>query len=133
MGHVYKNTSHPYARIIIHSYEKGCQALYEKNNKKLRIILIVVLVLLIGVFVFATTMFVIDKVRSSREDNANREIVDGVRSQRDQVMQDAEGLQIMRMLGRNMAWFLRMRKAAGDAGITPPQPEKDVYFTNFIR
>ena len=62
----------------------------EKNNKKLRIILIVVLVLLIGVFVFATTMFVIDKVRSSREDNANREIVDGVRSQRDQVMQDAE-------------------------------------------
>lgn len=51
----------------------------------------------------------------------------------EQVMQDAEGLQIMRMLGRNMAWFLRMRKAAGDAGITPPQPEKDIYFTNFIR
>ena len=44
-----------------------------------------------------------------------------------------EGVQIMRILGRNMAWFLRMRKAAGDAGITPPQPEKDVYFTNFIR
>ena len=48
------------------------------------------------------------------------------------VKQDLEGLQIMRTLGRNMAWFLKCKAAAVKAGI--PFPEKEArVFTNFIR
>jgi hypothetical protein len=48
------------------------------------------------------------------------------------VMKDLEGLQIMRVLGRNMAWFLKCKEAAIKAGVPlPEQEEKDV--TNFIR
>lgn len=43
--------------------------------------------------------------------------------------QDAEGLQIMRTLGRNMAWLLKNLKAGG---IAIPQPEAPIK-TNFIR
>jgi len=50
----------------------------------------------------------------------------------EEVMQDVEGVQIMRTLGRNMAWSLRCREAALAAGITPPQPEPAIL-TNFIR
>ena len=50
----------------------------------------------------------------------------------DQVRQDAEGLQIMRTLGRNMAWMLKAFAAAREAGIMPPEPEKTIR-TNFIR
>lgn len=50
----------------------------------------------------------------------------------DQVRQDAEGLQIMRTLGRNMAWMLKAFAAAREAGIVPPEPEKTIR-TNFIR
>lgn len=50
----------------------------------------------------------------------------------DQVRQDAEGLQIMRTLGRNMAWMLKAFAAAREAGINPPEPEA-VVRTNFIR
>lgn len=50
----------------------------------------------------------------------------------DDVAKDLEGLAVMRALGRNMAWFLRLRKAGEDAGITLPEQEPRV-FTNFIR
>lgn len=47
----------------------------------------------------------------------------------DEVRQDAEGLQIMRTLGRNMAWMVKCF-AAGEA---PPLPEERRMRTNFIR
>lgn len=50
----------------------------------------------------------------------------------EQVRQDAKGLQIMRTLGRNMAWMLKAFAAARDAGIVPPEPEAPIR-TNFIR
>ncbi len=50
----------------------------------------------------------------------------------EQVRQDKEGLQNMRILAKNMAWFLKMREAAENAGITPPEPET-IEWTNFIR
>ena len=40
-----------------------------------------------------------------------------------QVAEDAEGLQIMRNLGHNMAWMLRCIEAGRAAGIEPPQAE----------
>ena len=48
------------------------------------------------------------------------------------VLQDAEGLQTMRTLGRNMAYFLKCREAADEAGVALPQQEPQV-FTNFVR
>ncbi|MGN0846590.1 MAG: flavodoxin family protein [Kiritimatiellia bacterium] len=50
----------------------------------------------------------------------------------DEVRQDAEGMQNMRILARNMAYLLKCREAAEKAGIWPPEPEETVY-TNFIR
>lgn len=50
----------------------------------------------------------------------------------DEVRQDLEGLQIMRILGRNMAWFLKCKEAGMNAGVPLPENEKRV-FTNFIR
>lgn len=50
----------------------------------------------------------------------------------DEVMQDAEGLQIMRVLGKNMAWLLKCIEAGKQNGIDiPPQEEK--IKTNFVR
>lgn len=46
-----------------------------------------------------------------------------------EVEQDAEGLQTMRILGRNMAWLL---KSIHQGGQQPPAPEKKIK-TNFIR
>lgn len=49
----------------------------------------------------------------------------------DEVRQDLEGLQIMRTLGRNMAWLLKCIDAAKD---TVPYPEQEPrQKTNFIR
>lgn len=48
------------------------------------------------------------------------------------VKQDAEGLQTMRVLGRNMAWFLRCKEAGEKAGVYLPEQEP-MTFTNFIR
>ncbi|MBQ4016130.1 MAG: flavodoxin family protein [Oscillospiraceae bacterium] len=48
------------------------------------------------------------------------------------VQKDIEGLQTMRTLGQNMAYLLKAKKAAEDAGIESPVLEKTVY-TNFIR
>ncbi len=45
--------------------------------------------------------------------------------------QDGEGRQIMEVLGRNMAWLLRIREA-GKKDIPPPPPVEKVM-TNFIR
>ena len=50
----------------------------------------------------------------------------------DEVRQDLEGLQIMRYLGRNMAWLLKSIEAGKDAGIALPVPEERIS-TNFIR
>jgi multimeric flavodoxin WrbA len=50
----------------------------------------------------------------------------------EEVGQDLEGLQIMRTLGRNMAWLLRCIEAGAKAGITYPEREPGIM-TNFIR
>ena len=50
----------------------------------------------------------------------------------DQAKLDEEGCQIMRNLGRNMAWILRCIEAGKAAGIEPPQAESGKQ-TNFIR
>lgn len=48
------------------------------------------------------------------------------------VKKDLEGLQTMRVLARNMAWFLRLKEAGAKAGVKLPEKEKNTY-TNFIR
>ena len=48
------------------------------------------------------------------------------------VKKDLEGLQIMRTLGRNMAWLLKCKEAAAKAGVPLPKREEGTY-TNFIR
>ena len=48
------------------------------------------------------------------------------------VKKDLEGLQTMRVLGRNMAWFLKCKEAGIKAGIPFPKRE-EIVFTNFIR
>jgi len=50
----------------------------------------------------------------------------------EEVMQDLEGLQIMRTLGKNMAWLLKCIEAGKKAGIPLPEQEKR-QTTNFIR
>ncbi|MDR3204333.1 MAG: flavodoxin family protein [Deltaproteobacteria bacterium] len=50
----------------------------------------------------------------------------------DDVRQDLEGLQIMRVLARNMAWFLKCKLAGHKAGVEEPREEERI-FTNFIR
>ncbi len=50
----------------------------------------------------------------------------------DDVKKDIEGLQIMRTLGRNMAFFLKCKEAGLKSGIAFPEREKKTP-TNFIR
>ena len=50
----------------------------------------------------------------------------------EEVRQDEEGLQIMRTLGRNMAWMLKCIEAGKQAGIPLPERERTIR-TNFIR
>lgn len=50
----------------------------------------------------------------------------------DEVRQDLEGMQIMRTLGRNMAWLLRCIEAGKKANVSLPEAEPRVA-TNFIR
>ena len=50
----------------------------------------------------------------------------------EQVMEDAEGLYTMRVLGRNMAYMLRCQEAARNAGVALPEKEAPI-FTNFVR
>ena len=48
------------------------------------------------------------------------------------VKKDAEGLQTMRNLARNMAWIMKCIEAGKSAGIDVPQTERGSR-TNFIR
>lgn len=50
----------------------------------------------------------------------------------EEVLQDKEGMQNMRILAKNMAYYLKCQDAAKKAGIVPPEKEK-AEFTNFIR
>ena len=50
----------------------------------------------------------------------------------DDVMKDEEGIQIMKTIGRNMAWILKSIEAGKNAGVAQPESEKKVW-TNFIR
>ncbi len=50
----------------------------------------------------------------------------------EEVKQDLEGMQIMRTLGRNMAFFLKCKEAGIKAGVKLLEVEPTV-FTNFIR
>ena len=50
----------------------------------------------------------------------------------EEVKQDLEGLQTMRVLARNMAWFLKCKEAGQQAGVPWPLQEAKI-FTNFIR
>jgi len=49
-----------------------------------------------------------------------------------EVLQDIEGLQTMRMLGMNMGWLLKSIAAGKKAGVEFPEIEERVW-TNFIR
>ena len=51
----------------------------------------------------------------------------------EEVKQDQEGLQIMRVLGRNMAWMLKLKEAGTAAGILYPKQEEIRIAANFIR
>ena len=50
----------------------------------------------------------------------------------EEVLKDEEGVQIMQVLGRNMAWMLKSIEAGKAAGLTVPAPV-NVNYTNFIR
>lgn len=50
----------------------------------------------------------------------------------EEVLQDEEGLQTMRVLGENMAWLIKAKQASKESGVPMPQYEKRVS-TNFIR
>lgn len=51
---------------------------------------------------------------------------------KEEVEQDVEGLQVMRQLGRNMAWLLKSIELGKKNGLEKPKQEKRNY-TNFIR
>ncbi|PLX75385.1 MAG: flavodoxin family protein [Desulfuromonas sp.] len=48
-----------------------------------------------------------------------------------EVTQDLEGVQIMRVLGKNMAWLMKLREHGKEA--VPPPERETKQFTNFIR
>ncbi len=50
----------------------------------------------------------------------------------EEVLQDEEGMQNMRTLGRNTAWLVKCIALAKENGIEPPQLEQKIR-TNFIR
>lgn len=50
----------------------------------------------------------------------------------EEVLRDEEGLQIMRILGKNMAWLLQCLSAGARAGVEKPKAEPRIN-TNFIR
>ena len=49
----------------------------------------------------------------------------------EQVLEDEEGVQIMRILGKNMAWMLKSIELGKEAGLKQPEKEKRIS-TNFI-
>lgn len=50
-----------------------------------------------------------------------------------EVERDEEGLQVMRNLGRNMAYMVKAFALARENGLLPPEPETPRMRTNFIR
>ena len=50
----------------------------------------------------------------------------------DQVLEDREGVQIMQVLGKNMAWLLKCIEAGKQEGVSRPKEEKRIN-TNYIR
>lgn len=50
----------------------------------------------------------------------------------EELLQDEEGVQTMRVLGKNMAWMLKSIEAGRQAGVELPAPEKKIKMT-FIR
>lgn len=50
----------------------------------------------------------------------------------EEVKQDLEGMQVMRTLGKNMAWLLKCIQAGKESGIALPEKEERAR-TNFIR
>ena len=50
-----------------------------------------------------------------------------------EVERDEEGLQVMRNLGRNMAYMVKAFALARENGLLPPEPEAPRKRTNFIR
>ena len=50
----------------------------------------------------------------------------------EQVLEDKEGMQNMRIVARNMSWHLKCKEAGEKAGIPMPKTE-EVVMTNFIR
>lgn len=59
-------------------------------------------------------------------------MVHGAQNSPDDVRKDEEGLQIMRVLGKNMAWLLKCIELGKQSGIEHSQPENKIA-TNFIR
>ena len=57
-------------------------------------------------------------------------MVHGVNAE--EVKQDLEGMQTMRVLGKNMAWLLKSINAGKEAGVALPEKEPRAW-TNFIR
>ena len=53
-------------------------------------------------------------------------------SNKEEVRQDLEGMQTMRILANNMSWMLKCIEAGKNNGIEFPKTEKKV-FTNFMR
>jgi multimeric flavodoxin WrbA len=47
--------------------------------------------------------------------------------------QDAEGMQVMRNLGNNMAWMLKLIALGKENGLPFPAPEQPRAWTNFVR
>ena len=58
-------------------------------------------------------------------------MVHGRMNSPEEVMKDEEGIQIMQVLGLNMAWMLNCIEAGKNAGFTPQKVEK--IHTNFIK
>ena len=50
----------------------------------------------------------------------------------DEVLQDEEGMQTMRILARNMAWLLKCIEAGRANGVAMPEKEAKIK-TNYIR
>lgn len=49
-----------------------------------------------------------------------------------EILQDEEGIQVLRVLGKNLAYLLRCKEAGEEKGILPPEQEPKIR-TNFIR
>ena len=53
-------------------------------------------------------------------------------ARREQVQKDKEGLQIMRVQAKIMAWFLKLKESGIRNGVELPERENRI-FTNYVR